>query len=148
MIRSTKISAWLMVMTLVAADLAGCRRTPDEQQVRQAIVAMQQAAQAGDARQLAASLSEDFEGNAGELDRASLLGTMRLIALRGDRLHVVLGPVTTAWRGDRIVATFTATLTSGSQLLPDQFGVYRLESAWRREGSHWRCYRASWKHPL
>jgi hypothetical protein len=51
-------------------------------------------------------------------------------------------------RGERIVATFTVTLTSGGKWLPDQLGVYHIESAWRKDGRDWRCYTATWTHSI
>jgi hypothetical protein len=58
-----------------------------------------------------------------------------------------MGPVSIEHRGERMVASFTVTLTSsGGRLLPDQLGVYQIESAWRKEDGTWRCYTASWKH--
>ena len=143
MSRTSKTCALLLVVALLA--LAGCRRTPDEAQVRAAIAALAHAAETGAASDVAAPLSEDFDGNAGELDRQTLTRMVQLMALRGEHIGVTMGPITIEPRGERMLATLTVTLTSGSHLLPDQLGVYRVESAWRREGGRWRCYSASWK---
>ncbi len=59
-----------------------------------------------------------------------------------------MGPVSIERRGERMVANFTVTLTSGGRLLPDQMGMYQVESAWRKEDGKWRCYTASWKRPV
>lgn len=128
--------------------LPACRHTPDEVQVRESIAAVAHAAEAGSANDAVAPLSDDFDGNAGELDGRSLANMIRLVTLRGDHVGVTLGPVAIEHRGERMLASFTVTLTSGGKLLPDQLGVYRVESAWRREGRRWRCYSASWKHSL
>jgi len=61
---------------------------------------------------------------------------------------VTMGPVTIEHRGERMMATFAVTLTSGGKLLPDQLGLYQVESAWRKDDGKWRCYTASWKHAL
>ena len=132
-------------LVLLALTLPGCRRAPDETQVREAIAAMAQAAEAGSAGDVGKPLSEDFDGNAGRLDRRGLTGMIRLLALRGDHVGVTMGPVSTERRSERIVATFTVTLSSGGKLLPDQLGVYRVESAWRHEDGDWRCYTATWE---
>lgn len=143
-----KITCLLLAVTLCAMALPGCRRAPDEQQVRKAIAAVAQAAEAGSAGDMDSSLSEDFDGNGGELDRRQLTGMVRLLALRGEHVGVTMGPVSIERRGERIVASFTATLTSGGRLLPDQLGVYQVESAWRSEDGAWRCYTATWKHTM
>lgn len=146
MMTSGKTVFLLIALTLFALALPACRRTPDEAQVRAAIVAAAHAAEAGSASGVGESLSEDFDGNAGALDRRGLTGMVRLLALRGEHVGVTMGPMSIEARGERMVATFTVTLTSGGKLLPDQLGVYQVESAWRKEDGEWRCYTASWKH--
>lgn len=148
MIRSKKMLYLCGLWLLLALLLVGCHRTPDEAQVRDAIAGAAHAAEAGSASAAVAPLSDDFDGNAGELDARAMANMIRLIALRGDHVGVTLGPIAIEHRGERMLATFTVSLSSGSKLLPDQLGVYSVESAWRREGRHWRCYSASWKHPL
>ena len=138
----------LIVFALLALALPACRRTPDEAQVRAAIASIAQAAEAGSAGDVGAPLSEDFDGNAGQLDRRGLTGMVRLLALRGEHVGVTMEPVSIEPRGERMVATFTVTLASGGRLLPDQLGVYQVESAWRKEDGEWRCYTANWKHSL
>lgn len=133
---------------LVLLALSACKRSPGEQQVRDAIAAAAQAAEAGSAGDLGAALSESFDGNGGELDRRRLTGLVTLMALRGERIGVTMGPVSIEPRGERLVASFMVTLTGGGRLLPEQLGVYQVETGWRREDGNWLCYTASWKRPL
>lgn len=130
------------------ASLSGCRHTPDEEQVRQAIASVAHAAETGDTSDVIKPLSDDFDGNAGDLDKRALANMMRLVVLRGGHIGVTTGPVSIEHRGDRMVATLTATLTSGGRVLPDQLGVYQIESAWRKDDGQWRCYSANWKQPM
>lgn len=143
-----KVVRLITVFALVALLLPACRRTPDEEQVRVAVAAMVQAVEAGSASGVGAPLSDDFDGNSGQLDRPGLVGMIRLLSLRGDHVGVVMGPLSIEPRGDRLVVSFTVTLTSGGRLLPDQLGVYQVESGWRQEDGEWRCYTASWKRSL
>ncbi|MDE2155555.1 MAG: hypothetical protein KGJ32_06620 [Xanthomonadaceae bacterium] len=145
MIRSGKTGCLPLIAMLCAAILPGCRHTPGEVQVREAIAAVARAAQAGAAGDVVAPLSDDFDGNAGELDRSALANMVRLVALRGEHVGVMLGPIAVEHRGARMVATFKVTLSSGGRLFPDRLGIYQVESAWRREDGGWRCYTASWK---
>ena len=139
----------LMASCLLATSLPACRRTPDEVRIREAIAAIAQAAESGAASDVGKPLSDDFDGNAGELDRRRLTGMVRLLALRGEHIGVTMGPISIEHRGARMLATFTVTLTSsGGRLLPDQLGVYRVESAWRDEDSTWRCYTAKWTREM
>jgi hypothetical protein len=144
MIRRKNISILMIAFVLLAA----CHRTPDEQQVREAIGSIAQAAEAGAAGDVGAPLSGDFDGNAGELDRHGLTNMVRLLALRGEHIGVTMGPVSIEHRSERMVASFAVTLTSGSKLIPDQLGLYKVESAWRKEDGKWECYTASWKHSM
>ncbi|HWX67993.1 MAG TPA: hypothetical protein VNZ27_16380 [Rhodanobacter sp.] len=148
MIRRENIASLFIAFALFALTLSACHRTPDEQQVREAIASVAQAAEAGAAGDVSAPLSDDFDGNAGELDRRGLTNMVRLLALRGEHIGVTMGPVGIEHRGERILATFTVTLTSGGKLLPDQLGLYQVESAWRNESGKWRCYTANWKHSI
>ena len=148
MIRPRKTACVLTALALFALGLSACRHTPDEQQVREAIAAVAQAAEAGAASEVGAPLSDDFDGNAGELDRRRLTNMVRLLALRGEHIGVTMGPVSIEHRGERMVASFAVTLTSGGKLLPDQLGLYQVESAWRKDDGKWRCYTASWKHSM
>lgn len=136
------------VVILLLMLLSGCSSTPDEQQVREAIQSAATAARQGKVGPLANALTDDFDGNAGELDRRQLLGMLRVQHLRGDAPGVLLGPVHVEARGERLVAGFTVSLSAGDSRLPDRLGVYTVESAWKRDGKTWRCYSASWKRKL
>lgn len=140
-------AGWCLLMALSLA-LAACRHHTDEAQVRAAIAAAAQAAEARSAGDLEAVLNADFDGNGGTLDRRQLAGMLRLLKLRGERVGVTVGPVTVEPRGQRLVASFTVNLRSGGTWLPEQMGLYQVESAWRRDDGTWRCYAASWKHVL
>jgi hypothetical protein len=135
-------------LALLLAAFAGCRHAPDEARVREAIASAGQAAEQADAGGVVEPLSEDFDGNGGRLERKDIANLVRLARLRGEHVGVTLGPVSVERRGERMVASFTASLTQGSHLLPDMAGVYRVETAWRREGDAWLCYSATWKRQL
>jgi hypothetical protein len=134
----------LLFCAVVLAVLAGCRSTSDEALIRQGIEAAANAAEHARASALDEVLSEDFDGNAGALARSDLLQLLRAAAFRGETIHALSGPVELEQRGKRYVARFTVTLTGGGKLLPAQMGVYRVETAWRREGHQWLCYSATW----
>jgi hypothetical protein len=137
----------LALLALLTA-LAGCRHTPDETRVREAIASAEQAAEQADAGGVVEPLSEDFDGNGGRLERKDIANLIRLARLRGEHVGVTLGPISVERRGERMVADFTVSLTQGSRLLPDAAGVYQVETAWRREGDDWLCYSATWKRQL
>ena len=135
-------------LALVFVALAGCRHTPDETRVREAIASVEQAAEQADAGGVVEPLSDDFDGNGGRLERKDIANLIRLARLRGEHIGATLGPISVERRGERLMADFTVTLTRGSRLLPDAAGVYQVETAWRREGNEWCCYSATWKRQL
>ena len=148
--RASRGFAALACALLCLPLLAGCHRTPDEEQVRQSITAAADAARNNDADGVLAQVSKDFIGNEGDFDRRDLQRFLALRAFRHDSTGVLVGPVSVKWQGERLIATFTLTLTGGSagSLLPDNAAVYAITTAWRREGSHWRCYSADWQQKL
>src|SRR6185437_943083 len=139
-------AAVLACVLLLLSLISGCHRTPDEQQVRQAIASAADAARGNDPDGVLAQVSKDFIGNDGDLDRRGLHQLLALRALRQDSTAVLIGPISIESQGQRLIANFSLTLTGGKpdSLLPDQANVYAMSTAWRREGSHWRCYSATW----
>ena len=133
-----------VLFSLALLALAGCHRTPDEERIRQAIATASQAAEQADAGALAGVLSDDFDGNGGQTDKRELTGLLRAAKFRGETIHALIGPIDVEQRGDRYIAKFSVTLTSGGKLLPAQMGVYQVESGWRREGKAWVCFTATW----
>ena len=132
------------LLVVLAMGAVGCHRTPDEVLIRQAIDAAALATDQVDASALAERLTGDFDGNGGAMSRQDIGNLLRMASFRGETLHAVLGPVDIEPHGERYVANFTVTLTSGGKWLPEQLGIYKVETAWRRDGRDWRCYEATW----
>ena len=150
MVRALTRQAVVVLAVLACSALGACHRTPDEQQVREAIASAATAARNNDADGVLAFVGDDFVGNNGELDRHGLKQMLVLRAFRKGSTGVLVGPVSIERQGDRLVATFTLTLTGGKadSLLPDQANVYEMTTAWRREGHDWRCYSTDWRQRL
>lgn len=136
------------LLALLLVVLAGCHRAPDEVLIRQAIDKTVQATEQVAASAAVAALTDDFDGNSGTMTRQDIANLLRAAKFRGETLHAVSGPVDVQPRGERYVASFTITLTSGGKLFPSEAGVYKVETAWRREGREWRCYNATWTQQL
>lgn len=132
------------LLIVLMLGMAGCHRPPAETVIRKAIDTAAQATEQADAPSLLEQLTGDFDGNGASMNRQDIGNVLRMARFRGETLHVVVGPVDVEPRGERYVADFTVTLTSGGKFLPQQLGVYKVEAAWRREGRDWRCYEATW----
>lgn len=142
---------WVGLCLLCLATLpGGCHRTPDEQRIRNAVAAMQQALEARRPRDFMAYVADDFVGNDGRVDRDALHNLLRLEVLRNDRIGVTLGPLDIDLQGDRAIVHVSATFTGASAggMLPERGAIYTFTSGWRREDGDWLCYNASWKRKL
>ena len=144
MTKRFRTALFSLVLLALAGALMACHRTPDEERIRQAITTASKAAEQADASALADVLSDDFDGNGGQTDKRELTNLLRAAKFRGETIHALIGPIDVEQRGDRYVAKFSVTLTSGGKLLPAQMGVYQVESGWRREGKAWVCFTATW----
>lgn len=131
-----------------ALTLAACARPPDEVRIRDAIEAMQKAAEARNAGGVTDYIGDDFTGQAGEVNREGFARILKLEFLRKDGISVALGPISVDIDGDRAIAKFEMTLGDSTQRwLPSGTETYAVVSGWRREGSQWICYNASWSQP-
>lgn len=139
-----RICVCLLLMLLCA-----CHRAPDEQRLRDAVRAMQQAMQAREPRAFMQHVASDFTAQQGEFDRQALHNLLRAQVLRNAAVGVSLGPLDVHVDGDRASVSLVATLTGGSgNVFPDRAGVYAITSAWRREGADWQCYNARWERKM
>lgn len=147
--RRDRVFRGLFALVLLAAlpVLSGCHHGSAEDQVRQAIASAATAARDNDPDGVLAQVSDDFIGNDGDLDRHGLKRMLVVRAFRHDSTVILVGPISVEHQGDRLIATFTLTLTGGKpdSLLPDQADVFEMHTAWKRERGKWRCYSAIWK---
>ena len=129
----------------ICAALAGCSHPPDETRIRDAITAMQAAAEAREASGVLDHVGKDFTGQKGQVDRAELARILKLEFLRKEGFDVSLGTIAIEIEGDRATATFDMTVGDASRRwLPSGRETFAVVSGWRREGSEWVCYNATW----
>ena len=128
-----------------AVTLAACSHPPDETRIHNAIAAMQSAAEARDAPGVLDHVGNDFTGQKGQVDRAELSRILRLEFLRKEGFAVSLGSIAIEIEGDRATATFDMTVGDASRRwLPSGRETFAVVSGWRRDGSEWVCYNATW----
>lgn len=134
-------------IAVLLALAAGCSRTPPEQALRDAIQAMQGAAEARDSDALVEAFSEDFVGPDG-MDRDQFRRYLAVLWLRNREVGVNLGPLEVELIGERATVGFTAAATGGEGWMPDRAQVYRVSTGWRIEGGEWRLISARWEPTL
>jgi ketosteroid isomerase-like protein len=129
--------------------LTACARVPDEQRIRADIATMQHAIENHDLHGFMDHISGDFTGNDGTADREGLANVLRLEVLRNDEVGVALGPIDVELQDSRATVNLTATFTGGpGSLIPDHAAIYTIRSGWKKEGSQWRCFNATWEQKL
>jgi hypothetical protein len=145
-VRSLYTISFVVCAAFVALLAGGCARPPDAAtRIRSTIEAMREAAEARDAGGVLDHVASDFTGRGGEIDREGLARILKIEFLRNQDIGVRLGSVDIEIDGDRATARFDMTLIDGSRRwLPSGRETYAVVSGWRREGSAWTCYNATW----
>lgn len=140
----TRRAGALIVVLAALVMQAGCTRTPPEQQLREALTALQASVEARDASALEKVLASDFVGPDG-LDRDGARRLAGLMFLRHRDIGATLGPPRISIQDQHASVRFTAALTGGGGgILPDAASVHDVETAWRMEGGEWRLISAQW----
>jgi hypothetical protein len=136
---------FILRLAVLALAVAACSRPPDEARLRGTIESMRGAAEARRAASVLDPIAADFTGQNGEVDREGLARILKLEFLRNEAIGVALGPIAVEIDGDRATARFDMTLSDRSRRwLPSGSEIYAVVSGWRREGSGWVCYYATW----
>ena len=139
----------VLIGILVALSAMACSRSSDEEQLRNAVLAMQAAMEAAEPGEFMEYVSDDFTGAEGTADRTRLHNLLRAQVLANSKIGVSLGPVDVEVQGERATVAVTVALSGGNaRWLPERAGAYRIVSGWRRESGQWRCINAQWERTL
>jgi len=134
-----------VLTALILLGMVACRSEPPEQRLRQTIVAMQEAVEAGRPRDFMESVSADFVGNDG-LDKPGLHNLLKAQLLLNSKVAIQTGPVSVDLQGDTATVRFSVLLAGGNRgLLPERGQMQEVTSGWRERDGAWQVYSASWK---
>ena len=141
----TQYTVRFVLGLVVALSASACSRPPDEVRIRNTIESMREAAEARKASAVLDAVAADFTGRNGEVDHDGLARILKLEFLRTEAIGVALGAIAIEIDGDRATARFDMTLTDRTRRwLPSGSETYAVVSGWRRDGSDWVCYNATW----
>lgn len=124
--------------------LAGCTSQTPEQRLREAVAAMQSAAEGRSGDGVMAHVADDFFGPQG-MDRDGLRRYVAASMLGNQRIGVTLGPLDVSVQGDRARVRFTAATTGGQSWLPERGRIYQVDTGWRMESGRWLLVSAQWE---
>jgi hypothetical protein len=140
----------LLLLCVALVPLLGCKtRKSPRQQIQEAIAAAEAAAEAKDLPALTDRLSKTYAG-AGDLDRAAVVGLLRLQLLRAQSIHLlVLVPEIAIQAADRAAATVlvgmaSTPIASAQELASASAALYRFELLFALEDGIWRVTSATW----
>lgn len=137
------------LVALLCLLVAACSRPPDEERIRAAMAAMQEALEGGKPSDFMEHVSADFTGADGSVDREALHNLLRAQVLGNASIGIMTGPVDVERNGDRATVRVTATFTGGNaRWLPERGSVYRLTSGWREVEGDWKVFNAQWERAL
>lgn len=132
------------LLALFAVFIGACGTQSPEVAIRREISAMQVAIEKREPAGFLKYVTEDFQGQGGQVDRNTLRGVLAAQLMGHDRVAVTLGVPDVAVHGDRATVKVSA-LVVGGQWLPEHGQTLEIESGWAREGNEWKCYAATWK---
>lgn len=138
-----------VVLLIVVMLQSACSRSSDEQQLRDAMAAMQDAAERRDPADFMDHVANDFSAPAVNMERRQLHDLLRLQVLRNERIGVTFAIREIHVNGTRATVTTVATFTGSSGgWMPERGSIYALTSGWRKDDGDWKLVQASWQRRL
>ena len=139
-------NVYWITLFLVFGLLPGCSEPPsDETRLRQAIAAMEKAAEAKEVRPILAFLADDFLGN--KVYRKANIGGMLLLHFRQNQhIHVYLHIVELNIKGEQAKIQCQIVLAGRDEkVMPKRGRILVIDSDWQKREGEWRVVKASWK---
>ena len=135
-----------VTLFLVCGVLPGCSEPPsDDTRLRQAIAAMEKAAEAKAIRPILAFLADDFLGN--KVYRKANIGGMLLLHFRQNQhIHVYVHIVKIEVKGETAKLQCQVVLAGRDEkIIPKQARILVIDSDWQKRDGEWKVVRASWQ---
>lgn len=146
--KAGRFPAFVVLLACISLLLNACHRTPDEEQIRQAITAMTQAVESGKFGDLAKYLHQDFRAN-DELTAEQVKQMLTMYGMQHQAISIsvvssktVIDPV----YKDRAESTLSVISTSGTSFagLPSDGSARVVKLQWRKDGD-WKVLKANWQ---
>jgi len=143
-LRALRVEAWMLVL-LIAALAPACTRSDPEAALRARMAGLASAIEAADPAAVQQFLAVDFIGNDG-LDRNGARRLALGYRLRHRDIGLTVGPADVQMAPGHATVQCKVVLRGGSGgALPDNAGIYDVESGWRLESGEWMLVSARWR---
>ena len=123
--------------------LAACSKTPDEEQIRNAIGEIESAVQNRQTGPVLEYLADGFRGPH-DMDTRQVRQLMAAHYLRNRNINVVLAGMQIEITGINAHVSFNAAVTGGAGMLPERLQYYDVDTQWRKLDGDWQIIRADW----
>ena len=133
----------VFVLIVLALLQAACSKTPDEQQIREALSEMESAVQNRQTQPVLKHLSSDFRGPH-DMTVRQVRQLMAAHYFRNQNINVVLAGLRIEINGINATVRFNAAITGGAGMLPERLQYYDIDTRWRKLDGDWRVIRADW----
>lgn len=140
-----------MILRVALAALlvlaAACSQPPSvEQQVIQAIRAMEAKIEGGERRAFMEHIADDFTAQGGRMNRDQVRALVVFQLNRYERLQGQLFPISvTETAPETASARFRALVTGGPGWIPERGQVFDFDTTWRLEDGDWLLHSADWE---
>jgi hypothetical protein len=137
----------ILVAALLAQFASSCSEPLTvEQLIIAKIHTIEAQLEEGERRRFMNNIAQDFRGQGGRMNHQQLRAFIVLQLTRYQNLNARLLPVTVQEVGENeAIATFSALLTGGSGLIPDDGQLYAFTTHWRKDDGEWLLVAADWK---
>lgn len=141
----------VLITTLITLLLVGCSRPDSAEQIIIAnITAMEAGIEQKDPDPVLDRIHENFSARSGT-DKLWVKRTMAFYMLRHSNIEIVTSGMAIEYTPesdpDTARASFSALVTGGKGLIPEQGAVYHIETEWRLHNDEWQLIYADWRRP-
>lgn len=137
----TMLATALMTLVLAACGPAA---TP-EQAISENIEILEASIENKQPDELLELIHDNFGTKTG-YDKLWVKRTMAFYMLKHKTINIVTSGMEIEVDNDQATAYFTALITGGEGLIPQQGAIYNIETDWRRQNGKWLLIYASWAH--
>ncbi len=137
----------LILLLLTAVLLAGCGQ-PDspEQIIADNLAQLEEGIEQKDPDQVLDLIHENFSTRSGA-DKLWIKRTMAFYMIKHTKIEIVSSGLDIEMQPESANAGFSALVTGGAGLIPEQGAIYQVETEWRLQDGDWLLVYADWSRP-